>query len=271
MTIIYSITFYITIYYIMMVIIIFQHIHVCEATLYIYWLKFYSYRPKYSVKIGILPLIVYFAKKAPVSHAKNLTNLRGVPELIQHARLGTELMSQNPKVYYHISAEYQGYDALSFKVDDYFRVRFEKSLSHIKLYEDKMVFGKRNLKADKIMKVQENYSLPKLEGPEKIYGPRPMAAHSVEFGAYRQEDYVTLSKIAEAKKAVIEPKIVIQDYSAVYEKLVWNTKHGRLEPETIISDLEFERLKYFYYLLDKNEPMCLIFNSLLENNPLFPL
>ena len=254
-----------------MVIIILQHIHVCEATLYIYWLKFYSYRPKYSAKVGLLPLVTYFTQKAPVSHAKTLMNFKGLPELIQHARLGTELMSQNPKIYYHISAEYQGYDALSFKVDDYFKVRFEKSLSNLKLHEKKMVFGKRNLQPEKIMKVQGKYSLPKLEGLQKIYGPRPMAAHSVEFGAYRQEDFVKLSKIAEAKKAVIEPKIVVQDYSTVYEKLVWNTKHSRLEADTIISDLEFERLKYFYYLLDKNEPMCLIFNSLLENNPLFPL
>ena len=261
--------FYITICYLITVIIIFEHIHLCEAILYIYRSKLYSYRPKYSLNVCALALVNYFSKKAPASHITNLTNFRGLPELIQHSRIGTELMDQNPKIYYHISAPYQGYDALSFTEEEFFKVVCERDLSYLTLHEMKMVYGARNLKIENIMKVWKEYSVPKLEGPELNFGPRPNAVNSLELGAFREEDYITLLGLDFPNAS--KPKIIAKDYSTVYEKLVCNPKHGRLNYGTVISEEEFDRLKHFYYLLEKNEAMALFFNNLLENNPLFPL
>jgi hypothetical protein len=196
-------------------------------------------------------------------------NFKGLPELIQHARIGTELMDQNPKQYYHISAPYQGYDALSFTEEEFFKVRFEKDSSCVTFHEKKFVFGARNLKVENITNIVEKYSSPKLEGFGSNFGARPKAVNNVELGVFREGDYITLSESNLPNKG--ETEVTIQDYSSVFEKLVWDYKRGCLKDGTIISDSEVERLEYFYYLLEKNEKMCLIFNSVLENNPLFPL
>jgi len=198
-------------------------------------------------------------------------NFQNLPELIQHARTGTELMSPNSDIYYHISAKHQGYDAFSFHKDDLDRIIIEKDISLMTFYEKKMVTG-NNLKFSHIERnFYDKYSVPNVEGfLNTNQGARPTSVDFLELGAYFREDYDTLVKLDLSKFK--ETTIVIEDYSDVFEKVVLKPeKRSGLHDGTIISDSEFEHLNSFCNLLNENAEICLIMNDLLDNNPLFPL
>ena len=133
-----------------------------------------------------------------------------------------------------------------------------------------MVWGKNSLHLSKMTEFYKKYSVPKVDlSADKLGGARPTYVDFLEVGAYRLEDYSTLLKLDLSNFS--EPIINVKDYSDVYEKLVLNTKKGSVGNGTIISDSEFEHLKYFYNLLEKNDEMSSYINELLEKNPLFPL
>jgi hypothetical protein len=194
-------------------------------------------------------------------------NCQNLHEVFQHARTGTALMSRDSDIYYHISAEYQGYDAFSFNMKDYQRILTEKATSLINLHEMKMISG-GSLKLSKIMKFFKKYSLPKLEGFEGNLGARPCPVDFLELGVYSLEDYYLLLKLDIF--GLKNPTIILENYSDVYEVLVRNPKHGGLAHDTIISAEAFEHLEKFYQLLANNQELCLHMNDVLAKNPLFP-
>jgi len=210
----------------------------------------------------------YFQKNPPKSNIKNLLNYKGFPELIQHSRTGTELFGQNSEIYYHISDNHQGYDAFSFYMDDLDEIRYERNLNLMTLYENKMVsFGSVTL--DKIMEFFKKYSVPNVEGLELYKGARPNFIDFLEVGTFFPEDYATLLKL---NLSMLEkPSIIIKDHSDAYDNLEWNPARGCVQHGTSITDLEFERLKYFSNSLNNQEEIFLIVAKLLEENPLFPL
>lgn len=256
------------IYYILFLIKILPHIHFYESKLYILRSKLYSYRFKYSYSVTIMSLVTHFSQKSSKSHITNLMNYRDLPELFQHVRLGTKIMSQNPKEYYHISAKNQGYDGFSFNKDDYLQIITEKNISLITFYEKKMLSGDVS-SYFKIKNICDRYSVPKLLSPNNL-GLRPCPVDHLEIGAYSYEYYYDLLKV-DLSQVEKPATIHIENYSHMYEKIVWNHKRHTLVDGTIINDEAFEHLEYFYSLLEKNEEMCLEINDLLDNNPLFPL
>lgn len=248
------------IYYILFLIIIFPHIHFYES-------KLYNYCFKYSYSVTIFSMVSHFSFKSPKSHITHLMNYQGLPELLQHARTGTKIMSQNPKEYYHISARGQGYDGLSFNLDDYLEIKTEKNISLITFYEKKMLTGNVS-KYSKTENIYDRYVVPKFSSDNNL-GLRPCPVDHLELGAYFSEDYHDLRKVDLSK--LDKCTINIENYDDVYEKIVWHHKHAAPGNGTIISDAAFEHLECFYALLEKNEEMCLKINDLLDKNSLFPL
>ena len=124
------------IYYIIFIIHVFQHIYFYELFFSIYYPKFDSYFVRHSyTTITILELVNHFSRKnikfSVSSHISKLMNYRNLPEVFQHARTA----AKNPKDYYHVSAEHQGYDSFSFNKDNFQKILTEKDIGLMTFYE----------------------------------------------------------------------------------------------------------------------------------------
>lgn len=261
------------IYYIIFIIHVFQHIYFYELFFSIYYPKFDSYFVRHNyTTITILELVNHFnrihTKFSVSSHISKLVNFQNLPEVFQHARTA----AKNPKDYYHVSAEHQGYDSFSFNKDNFQKILTEKDIGLMTFYEKKALMGNVS-KYKKIPYIVKKYSLPNTEGLRDNQGARPGSVDQLEFGTLLPKDYNIVqtilknSDLSEFKK----PSVIIEDYSDTYVKIVSNPKHGGLGNGTIISDSAFEDLKWFYDFLEDNEEMCSYMNDLLEENRFFPL
>lgn len=262
-----------TIYYIIFIIHVLQHIYFYELFFSIYYPKSVSYFVRYNyATITILELVTHFNSKtirsSISSHITKLMNYKNLHEVFQHERTAKKI----GKDYYHISDEYQGYDSFSFNKDNLQKIVTEKDISLMTLYEKKALFGNVS-KYNKIPYFVEMYSHPNIEGLENNKGARPGSVDELEFGTLLPQDYNILQTILKNSdlSEFKELSVIIEDYSDVYVKVVFNPKKGCLGDGTIISDSAFENLKWFYDFLENNEKMCLYMNDLLEENRLFPL
>ena len=261
------------IYYIIFIIHVFQHIYFYELFFSIYYPKFDSYFVRHSyTTITILELVNHFSRKniksSVSSHITKLMNYRNLPEVFQHARTA----AKNPKDYYHVSAEHQGYDSFSFNKDNFQKILTEKDIGLMTFYEKKVLMGNVS-KYNKIPRIVKKYSLPNMEGLEVNTGARPGSVDQLEFGTVLPKDYNILQTIIKNLdlSEFKEPSVIIEDYSDTYVKIVFHPKRIGLGNGTIISDSAFENLKWFYDFLENNEEMCSYMNDLLEENRLFPL
>lgn len=261
------------IYYIIFIIHVFQHIYFYELFFSIYYPKFDSYFVRHSyTTITILELVNHFSRKnikfSVSSHISKLMNYRNLPEVFQHARTA----AKNPKDYYHVSAEHQGYDSFSFNKDNFQKILTEKDIGLMTFYEKKVLMGNVS-KYKKIPHIVEKYSLPNMEGLEDNKGARPGSVDQLEFGTLLPKDYNILQTILKNSdlSEFKEPSVIIEDYSDTYVKIVSHPKRIGLGNGTIISDSAFENLKWFYDFLENNEEMCSYMNDLLEENRFFPL
>ena len=259
-------------YYIIFTIHIFQHIHFYQSYFSIYYPKLVSCFLKYSYNtITITELINHFGHKAIKSHISKLLNFQHLPEVFQHARTA----GKNTQDYYHISNSHQGYDALSFNKNNFYRIKVEQEAKFITFHEKKTVHDSLENITKKVNKPFQKYSVSKVEGLDTItQGARPYPVDQLEIGTFSSEDFNTFETncnnrfdLSKFKK----PSIVLEDYSDVYVKVVYSSKKSGLNDGTIISDSGFEELKWFYNFLEKNEEMCLYMNDLLDNSPFFPL
>ena len=250
-------------YYIFLIIHVFQHIYFYELFFHIYQSKLVSFFLKHSyTTITLVELMSHFNKMASKPHASGLLNFRSIPELFQHARTA----SKTPEDYYHISAPYQGYDALSFNPNNLQKIEIDKNTGLLMFHEKKML---KSPQTGKIPKFVKKYSVPKIDG-ESNRGARPEPVDQLEVGFFSREDYNNFVKKGDLP-IYKKPSIILEDYSNIYTEVVFNHTNGGLRDGTIISDSGFEELKWFYNFLEKNEEMRSYMNNLLGENPYFPL
>ena len=258
------------IYYIIFIIHVRNYIHFYELLFSIYQSKLVSYFFKHSyTTITILELVNHFTQRITKSHISKLMNYRNLPEAFQHARTA----AKNPKDYYHVSAEKQGYDAFSFNKNNFQKLITEKDISLMTIHEKKTVIGNVS-NYIKIPKIVKKYSVSRTEGLDQAnQGARPGPVDQLEFKTFSTEDYNILKNILKNSdlSRFKKPSVIIEDYSNTYAKIVLNPKHGGFGEGTLINDSAFEHLKWFYNFLDNNEEMCSYMNDLLEKNPFFPL
>ena len=252
-----------TIYYLVLVIHIYQYNHFYDLFFDIYQPKLVSFFLNRSCVhvVTIMEVLNYFTNSTVKSHATKLMNFTDLPELFQHVRTAIK----NPKHYYHISQPKQGYDALSFDPNNLQKIVTEKNTDSVIFYEKKMT---KSLKVtnNKISSFFKKYSLPKTNGD----GIRPDSVDQLEVGFYSTESHNNAVNNIDLS-IYNKPSIILEDYSNIYAKIVFSSKHAGLGHGTLINNFAFEELKWFYNLLENNDEMCLYLNNLLENNPNFPI
>ena len=254
-----------TIYYIIIIIHVFQHIYYYELFFEVYQPKLVRFFISQSyTTVNLVEVFSYFRKMAPKSHVRELMNFEGLPEVFQHARTAAE----NPKDYYHVSAANQGYDAFSLNPDNLEKIMTEQNTGLMTFYEYKMMKNANRVKIQ-IPHLFKKYSAPK-GGCEDDLGFRPDSVDLLQIGMLPKEEFNKAVETVDLS-TFKNPIITLEDYSNFCPKLVLHEKRGGFGHGTLLSDSAFENLKWFFYSLEKNEEMCLYMNYLLTNNPNFPL
>ena len=245
------------------------HRHFYDLFFSIYLPRLTGYSSNYRFyPITILEVLAHFKGKNTVSHIKDLMNPGSFHELLQHVAMAGR-MSDN--VYYHVSASHQGYDGFSCNPNDLLEIKSSGNGGLMTLYEKKTLRGSN---VETVLQAMEKYSIPKLVCKKGNQGARPFAVDELEFGTFSKESYSILKESSELNSiTVLKPDLIIRDYSDMYEKMVFpsNPKQAGFLDNTTITDLSFEKLKYFYYLLEQNEEICAQVNTWIEDNPFFPL
>lgn len=255
-------------YYIILVIHVFQYSHFYDLFFSIYQPKLVDFLLKRSYgTITALELVKYLQKMPfQSSHAMKLVKLMDLPELFQHVRT----FSKNTKAYYHISKPHQGYDALSFNLDNFQKIETEQNINLVTFHEKKMIKSPTGID-NKISAFFNKYSLSKTKSLDNNdYGIRPGPVDQLEVGFYSTENYNNAVENIDLS-IYNKPCIFFEDYSNIYAKLVFHPKHAGLGHGTLINDFAFEELKWFFNCLENNDEMCSHLNNLLESNSNFPL
>lgn len=223
---------------------------------------------KYSYNtITIAELAAQFIKRAPKSHIS--MKYKCIPEVFQHA-LSVRNIHEKDGMYYHISKSYQGYDALSFHLDDLEEIINKKALHLVNLHEKKTIRG--NFTHSDIKKTLTEYSVPNMEGIVGNRGARPGPVSEVHFKTFFPGDFNKFNYILQKNQDLHSfpgLKVNLDDGSNLYGQIKFNPKG--LGNGTTITDEGVEHLKFLYNFLENHEEVCILINNYLEDNPFFPL
>merc|ERR1711881_708900 len=126
----------------------------------------------------------------------------------------------------------------------------------------------------KIQSLAKKYSVSHSGNGPHRHGSRPCPVDELELGTYYREDYDNLCRrfdlVTNNKLFISQPRVIIKDFSSIYDKVVLNPTKGTLTDGTRLKDSTVEELKWFCDLLEKDKETCLYVNYLIEQDPCFP-